>query len=342
MGAMISGERWRLGHRPGLDGLRGVAILLVVISHLGIGRLERLGGVGVTVFFTLSGFLITSLLLEERDRAGRISISGFYRRRVIRLAPAFLLMLAMVVPLEYSLYGAAPYWWTTVLEFGNWISATRGPGALIMLHHTWSLAIEEQYYLVWPVMLGLTTRWCGRRGLIGLIGAGIVLSLIAGRLVNGYRLSFGTDTNAVSLLAGCLLAALMVGRSVRTPPLITAPLGLALIASGHLVPLGTALAIWTLSTRAAGILGWAPLRAAGRVSYGWYLWNYPITLLAIRGGIPLYVVPAASLAVALLSWSLVEKPITSLERRRHDRRNAVSPFALIELPNPDPQPSSRP
>ncbi|MBO9523417.1 MAG: acyltransferase [Nocardioidaceae bacterium] len=227
----MNSEDWRLGRRPGLDGLRGVAILLVVAAHLGVRSLEFLGGIGVTVFFTLSGFLITALLLDEHDLAGRISMRRFYKRRFFRLAPAFLLMLAIVVPLEFAVSGSAPYWWTTIAEVSNWVSATKGPAPLDLLHHTWSLAIEEQFYLAWPVVLwGLSQRF-GRRAVIASGAVGIGLSLTTALAAHGYRLAFGTDTNASSLLAGCLLAAMMVGRNVRVAPgwTMAVSLGLALI-----------------------------------------------------------------------------------------------------------------
>ncbi|MBO9522840.1 MAG: acyltransferase [Nocardioidaceae bacterium] len=330
---MHSGQaRWQLGHRPGLDGLRGVAILLVVLSHLGVKRLEFLGGVGVTVFFTLSGFLITALLLSEHDRAGRISMHGFYRRRFFRLAPAFLLMLAVVVPIEYALTGAAPYWWTTVAEIGNWISATKGPASLNMLHHTWSLAIEEQFYLAWPLVLWGVSRRFGRRGVVVLAVSGIVLSLVAALSTDGYRLGFGTDTNASSLLAGCLLAVMMVGNRIRIAPRWTMPVVAVVVLVAFnagwwtqhvLIPGATVLVIWTVSTRSSRLLMAKPLIGAGRISYGWYLWNFPAAMLALSYGVSMVVAAVVSLGVALASWRYVEQPI--LRRFSHRVEVGVRP-----------------
>jgi peptidoglycan/LPS O-acetylase OafA/YrhL len=326
MHAGATATQWRLGHRPGLDGLRGVAILLVVASHLGVKHLEPLGGIGVTVFFTLSGFLITALLLGEIDQTGQVSVGSFYRRRFFRLAPAFLLMLAVVVPLEVGLYGQAPYWWAPLAEVSNWVSATQSPGALLMLHHTWSLSIEEQFYVLWPLLMWASMRMAGRRGVLIVAAGGIVLSMAAGLLTTGPRHSFGTDVNAVSLLAGCALAALMVDRTVIRAPRLAMPTAVVLVAVaavGHvpapLVPAATVLAIWTVSTRRTDWLSWAPLRGAGRISYGWYLWNYPVALLAIRGGSSMLLVPLVSLGIALASWYLIEQPASRFGRPAPER-----------------------
>lgn len=318
-----SGDRWRLGRRPGLDGLRGAAILLVVISHLGVARLEPLGGVGVTVFFTLSGFLITALLLQERDVRGRTRFGRFYAHRALRLAPAFVVCVAVVIVLERWRFGSSPYAWAPFLEVSNWISATHGAGELMMLHHTWSLSIEEQFYLAWPAILVLASK-AGRRGVILAACVGIAASVTVAQLVSGPRLSYGTDANAASLLIGCLLAAMMVGRQVPAAPRWMLPVGLALVATGWhppvawvpFVPVGAAVTIWTLCTGGASVLAWRPLRLAGMVSYAWYLWNYPITLLALSLGLRLWVVPFVSLALAAASWFLVEQPFLRLKDRQ--------------------------
>lgn len=307
---------WTLGHRPALDGLRGVAILLVVVAHLGMPAVQPLGRAGVTVFFVLSGFLITSLLLQAHQ-GGRFSFRRFYWHRALRLLPAFLLLLVVVWPIQYLLHGSVPYWWATLLEAGNWVSATEGPNALGLMHHTWSLAIEEQFYAVWPLLVFLTTRWWGRRGVIVLASVGAGTSLAVSQMLHaGPRVSFGTDTNAAPLLAGCLLAALLVGQHAITAPALAAPSGCLLVGIGcsgvaagwPVVAAGTVLLIWTVVTRGAAWLAWTPLRFAGRISYGWYLWNYPTALLLIGAGVSVWWGPGASLGLALLSWRYVEQP----------------------------------
>lgn len=314
---------WKLGHRPALDGLRGVAVLLVVSAHA-VPGLDDVGIAGVTVFFTLSGFLITALLLTERDGSrGRISFAHFYRNRALRLMPAFLAMLAVVVPLSYLVLGRAGYWWSALVESSNWVIATKGAGSLDMLTHTWSLSIEEQFYLVWPLVLVAVSGRYQRRGLVAVAASGIAVSVVLANVLEGPRATFGTDTNASALLIGCLLAALMVGRTVPEAPAWAAPLGAGLVLVGFsppeialpFVPVGAGLLIWTAVTRRAAGLTWRPLRFAGRISYGWYLWNYPVLILVLEAGGHRALSAPISLAIALLSWRVVEQPFLRLKSR---------------------------
>lgn len=144
-----------MGRQPALDGIRGGAVLLVMLDHTGaLGW----GWVGVDVFFALSGFLITTLLFEERERNGRISLSAFYKRRARRLLPALFLLLAFVT-IAQTRFGVFPSSWplwqqlaATLLYVNNWVMAT-GRSPLGPLTLTWSLAQEEQFYLFWPVLL---------------------------------------------------------------------------------------------------------------------------------------------------------------------------------------------
>jgi peptidoglycan/LPS O-acetylase OafA/YrhL len=162
---MVSAEAWKLGRRPALDGLRGVAILFVLLNHLVFLvppniQLFTGGFFGVDIFFVLSGFLITSLLLEEHARAGRISLTSFYRRRAFRLFPAlWALLIATFVFSRMTPWAAANYpltseWHALVavlLYLANWAFLLHSPGAF-GVGQLWSL-IEEQFYLVWPVAL---------------------------------------------------------------------------------------------------------------------------------------------------------------------------------------------
>lgn len=318
-----SAQRSRTRPRiPALDGLRGIAILLVVASHLGVSSLGQLGGPGVTVFFVLSGFLITTVLLAEHDSRGRVRLRRFYRARLLRLAPAFVVMFAAVAALELVLYGAVDYWWAPLLEVGNWVSATQGAQALRLLHHTWSLGIEEQFYLIWPlVLIALVSRW-GYRGIVAVSAAGMVGSLATTIVLeDSARTAYGTDTNAFNLLAGCLLAGLTMSGPRKAPPFILA-LGLALIASGSwtgspvaTAALGTVLTIWSATTREHRLMTARPLVAAGTISYGWYLWDYPLSVLVFRSSGPMLVVPLVSLVIAVLSWKFIEQPFLRIKRQ---------------------------
>src|SRR5262245_16542953 len=145
--AIAQGSPWRLGYRPALDGLRGIAVLLVVFAHA--EYLRNAGGHGVNIFFVLSGFLITSLLLDENAKAGRIDLIAFYRRRAARLFPA-LFLVAGFVAVYLVITGhperVAPDVGGALSYVGNWLQAAGVK--MVLTSHTWSLAVEEQFYLI--------------------------------------------------------------------------------------------------------------------------------------------------------------------------------------------------
>src|SRR4051812_31140019 len=197
-----------LGYRPALDGLRAVAITLVVSLHA--FRWPNGGYLGVDLFFVLSGFLITTLLLEEHHATGRISLSRFYLRRARRLLPALFVMLAAYSAWSLTTQGVDPtrYVLEGVLYCTNYFLAYRGQ--LSPIEHLWSLAEEEQFYLLWPLLLIGLLLW--RRRVMG-----IFLIVVFGLLVwnevwqthhhaNGLRLDYGIDTRSDGLVVGCLLA----------------------------------------------------------------------------------------------------------------------------------------
>ncbi len=212
---------------PALDGLRGLAVFAVLCFHAGFGW--AVGGyLGVSTFFTLSGFLITSLLLAERHATSTISLRAFWGRRLRRLLPASLA--ALIVVLIYAaLAGSGAQQrnlgggvTSALLDVSNWyfiFSHTSyadlfaAPSPVL---HFWSLAIEEQFYLLFPLLaFGLLARLGLRRRGFGGVVAALMAGSLAATLFLGYshdRIYFGTDTRAFELLAGCLLAVVVSGR----------------------------------------------------------------------------------------------------------------------------------
>ena len=284
--------------RDDLDGLRGLAIALVVISHANVLPMP-LGMAGVTAFFVLSGYIITTQLLREE----RIDLRNFYLRRALRLFPALLLLVSFVVaggliglwPDEWPLGVVGALTYTT-----NLLRITIGP--LGSLEHAWSLAIEEQFYLVWPlVMLAVPRRW-----LLGVAVAGAIAGTALYLATTGSGLTpyYSTLTNGGALLAGCAVAI-----SRRRLPGLAGQLGVALIVVGGMMGsqlsavIGAALVVATTTTALI------PLAAVGRRAYGIYLWNGVFYVL-----LPAAPAIALTLLVAEASWRFVEQPMT---RRFH-------------------------
>src|SRR5450755_1561513 len=237
-------RRIQLTHYRALDGLRGVAVAAVLLYHGGVSWAPG-GFLGVEVFFVLSGFLITSLLVAEWTRAGTISLRAFWARRARRLMPA-LFVLVVVIGIYYALAGpdkAIPGFLgdgiSTLLYYSNWHQLAAGAsyfaagGPVSPFQHTWSLAIEEQFYILWPlVVLAVVTVLRLRRAaspartltiLLAMSVAGVVVSAIETALLfdggGGLdRVYYGTDTRAASLLVGAALAfAVALGRQPRSP-----------------------------------------------------------------------------------------------------------------------------
>ena len=310
-------------YMPSLDGLRAIAVLAVIAYHLELGW-ARGGLLGVAVFFTLSGYLITDLLLGQRESSGRLLLANFWIRRARRLLPAVFLMLAVLVAwvtlvdpsrmadLRWEVAAAILYvsnWWN-IFENASYF-AQYGP--LSPLKHLWSLAIEEQFYLLWPWLLLLGLRCVpGRYLLAGLTLAAAALSaaLMWGLYQPGSdptRVYEGTDTRAFGLLIGAALAMVWPSRHLRAEGLTSGRrrllegagvLGLVVVAlmiwqtdeySGFLyhgglvmLSVATALVVAALAhpaSRLGPVLGWGPLRWVGVRSYGIYLWHFPIIVL---------------------------------------------------------------
>ncbi len=335
-------QPWRLGHRPGLDGLRGFAILLVLADHSGIEIASGAGNLGVTIFFVLSGFLITTLLLEERARYGRVSLRRFYWRRALRLLPALVVLLGVVAALM-GVAGRAGEVAGDIIPalfyFMNWTAvAGNNPG---LLSHTWSLSIEEQFYLVWPVaLLGVLAIGRGRLGwviglLVGVILAAIVLRFLlwAGPTAY-YRVYVGTDTRMDALAIGSLVAVAFTRRPITVPPLAmaalaaTIPITLWMTNDESMATIGLAVTAFAAAGLVAGaatgagerVLAWRPLVYLGIISYGLYLWHRPLMRAFTDsglGGVPWAVAMMFALAIALafLSRRFVEDPFLRLKDR---------------------------
>ncbi|CAN5199297.1 hypothetical protein BH24CHL7_BH24CHL7_03880 [soil metagenome] len=288
---------WRLGRRPALDGVRGLAVLLVLVGHAMPPEMAS-AAVGVNLFFVLSGFLITSLLWEEWQGTGRLDIHAFYKRRIRRLIPALVVMLGVTMVsmgligqagqgLFYGL-AAASYAGNLVMATGQWL----GP-----MSHTWSLAIEEQFYLLWPLILLPAIRRVRPALLMGILATGVIAVQIARPFLwatgaSFERVSFATDLQADGLLLGCALAVLMHFRTIRVPQLaapiafgtlltltFVSPAGLHLALGNSLAVLASGLLVLTLVSPAAAtdrIFTNTWLRRLGLISYGLYLWHYPV------------------------------------------------------------------
>ena len=378
----------RVSRRPGihaLDGLRAVAVALVLADHGGIPGVSG-GFIGVDLFFVLSGFLITALLVDELGRTGRISLRGFWVRRGRRLLPALVLMV-LAVAAAHEIFPAdavaglrddavaAFFWvanWRFVAQQTDYFAQGGTPSPL---QHTWSLGVEEQYYFVWPLLLvavallaaGLARRG-GRRASLGgvrmcvfvLATAGAAASALAAALLasdaSRDRVYFGTDTRAQALLLGAAAAALLVrdwpalvaGWSVtatrwgRWVAQLLPVAGLAVLAlAAHLVSGSAAefhrgaLTVVALAAIAviapvalhqtgaiARALSWSPLVWLGTISYGVYLWHWPVFLL-LNGertgwsGPALFVARCAvTVAIAAASWWAIEQPIRQWQPMR--------------------------
>jgi peptidoglycan/LPS O-acetylase OafA/YrhL len=336
---------------PGLDGLRALAVIAVLVYHARPGWLPG-GFLGVEVFFVVSGFIITRGLLGEWDEHGRIGLTSFWLRRARRLLPAVGLLLTGVLAyvaafepsevarLRGDVLAALAYItnWHLILGEQSYFESFQRPS---MLRHLWSLAVEEQFYIVWPLVLAFGLPVLKRWGLVVLIVAGIAASAVGMALLydpagDNSRVYFGTDTRAAALLAGALLAFALASvriseaqRLLRVLPALGLT-ALALLASATLwlaegmvflyqggflaVSLTTGVLILVLTQRngLSGVVGCGPLRWVGVRSYGIYLWHWPIYMLtwpreASPSQIGLQVV--ATFVIAAASYSLVEKPV---------------------------------
>jgi len=318
-----SGTRAReLVHVPALDGLRGIAILLVLAYHSGF---IRGGWLGVDLFFVLSGFLITSLLLSERAATGTVSLGSFYRRRAFRLVPALLSMLAVYVAFVvatgsraqiHATLESAALGLTYTMNVHNYFVASGAPDWA--LNHLWSLATEEQFYLLWPPLLALLlARSVRPRVVLAVLGGGALVAAVVGPWL---------PTWADAILVGCVAGVVFthsflpsIPRVARWAALLAAT-ALALFESEtrstfHNAPVITlfALAAAVLLLTSATHADWWFVRVVsnkqlcyvGAISYGLYVWH--LVLFKAFVGWPLGL--PATFAVAVLSHRFLEQPL---------------------------------
>lgn len=357
----------------GLDGLRAIAVIAVIAFHFvpdgAVG-----GYLGVDVFFVISGFLITGLLLRERRTTGRLDLPAFWRRRARRLLPALVVVVTVcgaaalviggdvLVGLGLQVLAAATF-------SSNWVAIAQGTSYFDgstpeLFRNLWSLAVEEQFYLLWPALLLLILLLPKRWMHVAVVSSLAVASALAMALLfappgDATRVYYGTDTHAFGLTLGAALALLLESRflgtarrtwfSFVTPLLgaiavgvivvvaLTMPESDPLVTRGGLVLVAALTAVAILgATSAVPWLGrgldLAPLRWVGERSYGLYLWHWPVLVLATAAlprDAPWWLAPVIALvitvAAATLSYAFVETPI----RRGGFRGFAALPGRLV-------------
>ena len=371
----------RLPYQPALDGMRGLAVAAVLAYHAGLPW-ARGGFLGVDAFFVLSGYLITSLLLSEWRATGSISLLAFWSRRARRLLPALFLVLVGVG--FYAIIFAQPEELARLRDdalatlgyVANWRPVLVGESYFDQfslpspLRHTWSLAIEEQWYAVWPVLVIVLLRL--RRGsLATLLGVSLVLAAGSALLMawlhdpqgDPSRVYYGTDTRAQSLLVGAVLAVVLLqhGRALADRAgLLLQLAGLVSVAyigwmwvttsdnsvflyRGGLLLLALAVAVVIAAAvrpargPLASILSIAPLRGLGLISYGVYLWHWPIYLVLTPervgwDGYSLFALRVLiTLAIAVASYLLLETPFRRGSLRQWRASWALAPAAAAVL-----------
>ena len=334
-----------LRYRPELDGIRALAILGVIAQHINLPRTTLAGMVGVNLFFVLSGFLITRILVSELRETGRIDFRNFYERRVRRLVPglvAVLLATGVLMAIQGRLWeylGPAFVSLFYVSDVAKAIGYDLG-----YVGHTWSLAMEEQFYLLWPALLVFLPR----RFLLPAIGIGIAGAVALQVVVVGFQdnvlAHFRPDVRADAILWGCLIA--LVPVKVPRWAAAGALVGLVGLSVTFVWPYAIAISSVLSAVLVAGAgtlarpLSWRPIVRIGQISYGLYLWHaIPYMLLekqTIAGDVlAMGAVVVATFALALISERWIERPF---RRPRTTSRAAadLAPAAADLAPAPEP------
>ncbi|GAB2581591.1 hypothetical protein Aab01nite_58700 [Paractinoplanes abujensis] len=342
--------------RPDIEGLRAVAVVLVVLFHAGVPGVGG-GYIGVDVFFVISGFLITSLMMREVRETGGLSLIDFYARRARRILPAAALVLVTTLLASYHWLGflrgdeiAEDVAWSALFaanfRFGEaGVDYLASQDAASPVQHFWSLAVEEQFYFVWPAAIVLLI-WLGFRWAIGYwLTAAVAASLAYSMWLGGTWSYFSPATRAWELGAGCLLA-LIAHRLDRIPHRIAtamAGVGLSLIViaaftfdettpfPSYAAGLPVIATVLVLAGRGDSVLGRWPLVWLGRLSYSFYLWHWPVLIGAeqayegtLTAGTRALLV-LGSLGLAVVTYFGLENPI---RRNVHLRRSQVLTLSL--------------
>ena len=324
-------------YMPQLDAIRAIAVLLVMISHFipGSSAIAPLGGIGVRLFFVLSGFLITGILLAARERPLADALRVFYARRFLRIFPLFYFALFVSFVLDFGAVRDTIWWHVTYLSNFLLYSRHEFLGAVT---HFWSLAVEEQFYLVWPLIVLLTPM----RALPLAIAAMVLLAPVTMLIADDPMASVLPISNLDALGFGALLAVpqsrrfvasagLWIGVPLFTVTVIMRWLGIGGfvrdVVLGFMLPLASA---WLISGAAKGFAGlgravfeWRPLTYLGRISYGVYVYHalmpyflkrlFPIWTYTTAAQFVILV--AATIALAALSYRFLEQPFLALKDR---------------------------
>ncbi len=399
----------RLGFVPAFDGLRGVAVLLVVAVHFRrtvdpwttqwvhsprlaqffntydgapdnwllvskphpslLAQLVPKGGfLGVDVFFVLSGFLITSILLREQSTTGSVRFGAFYRRRALRLLPALFAFLTVHVVYASIVHVQAAVERSSVMAavfyYYNWKLVYSFPLVRPELTHLWSLSIEEQFYFVWPVALIFLLGVRRRLSTVVVVMSASILALAVWRMMLARHLSpalvyFRTDAQADALLVGALAAHLWMRGTVPWKRFLAPAAWVALafmtvciyrvesdhqfLYNGGFTLIAIAVAVMLLATLEsswcpARVLTTRPLRAVGRVSYGLYLWHVLVFSIVVDHtrtqpvGVTIALALGITAVVTAASWFLIEQPFLRLKDRLEARDQARSPDSTAPEP----------
>lgn len=351
-------EPAHLTYRPFLDGLRAFAVLAVIAYHVECPG-TRGGFLGVDVFFVLSGYLITQLLVAEQARDERIDFLGFYARRARRLLPALFVVIAVVTLAGDRLYDPQARHLisrdalASVLYVANWSFVVHGQSYFELftdpspLRHMWSLAVEEQFYLGWPMLVALLPL--RRRGGLVILGALVAASAIALAVLydpeDPSRAYYGTDARLHEPVIGAIAALLWLRHRERLAalrhlavPCLAAMLAFVVLLDDEaaayyrglsltfcVITAVLVLALEAGAPRTRALLGSLPAVWIGKLSYGMYLWHWPIAIALgrtqLHGATRGLAVVGLTIAIAALSYHLIERPIRTA---RTSSRRAVA------------------